>query len=45
MAENPVIHIGGLSLAVDENTVYAAFIPFGEIKNIELPHDQLTCND
>ena len=42
MSQNTVIHVGGLSASTDESIVYAAFLPFGEIKSIDLPHDQLT---
>eukprot|EP00826_Nyctotherus_ovalis_P009954 TRINITY_DN1263_c0_g1_i4.p1 TRINITY_DN1263_c0_g1~~TRINITY_DN1263_c0_g1_i4.p1 ORF type:complete len:146 (-),score=18.44 TRINITY_DN1263_c0_g1_i4:111-503(-) len=42
MSDNPVIHIGGLSPSIDENIVYAAFVPFGEVKTVDLPHDPLT---
>ncbi len=37
-----VIHVGGLPAGIEEGTIYAAFVPFGEIKSVDLPQDQLT---
>ncbi len=42
MADNPVVYVGGLPAAVDQNILYAAFLPFGEIKSVDLPHDRRT---
>ena len=40
--DKPVIYVGGLDDQVDEKTLHAAFIPFGEIKTIEMPLDHTT---
>eukprot|EP00465_Bigelowiella_longifila_P001787 CAMPEP_0185253510 /NCGR_PEP_ID=MMETSP1359-20130426/2232_1 /TAXON_ID=552665 /ORGANISM="Bigelowiella longifila, Strain CCMP242" /LENGTH=175 /DNA_ID=CAMNT_0027835901 /DNA_START=45 /DNA_END=572 /DNA_ORIENTATION=+ len=37
-----LLYVGGLDEKVDEKTVHAAFVPFGEIVNVELPRDALT---
>ncbi len=36
------MYVGGLGPGMEESVVYAAFLPFGEIKSIELPNDALT---
>ena len=40
--EKLVIYVGGLDESVNEKTLHAAFIPFGEIKTIEIPLDHNT---
>ena len=40
--DKPVIYVGGLDDQVDDNTLHSAFIPFGEIKTIEMPLDHNT---
>lgn len=40
--DKPVIYVGGLDDQVDEQVLHSAFIPFGEIKTIEMPLDQNT---
>ena len=40
--EKLVIYVGGLDESVNEKILYAAFIPFGEIKTIEIPLDHNT---
>jgi len=37
-----VIYVGGLDDSIDEKILHAAFIPFGEIKTIEMPLDHTT---
>lgn len=37
-----ILYIGGLDEGVDEATVHAAFIPFGEIVNLVIPKDSVT---
>lgn len=39
-ADKRVLYVGGLAEEVDDKLVHAAFIPFGEIKQIDLPMDQ-----
>ena len=39
-----IVYVGGLDDTVDEKILHAAFIPFGEIKSIELPRDHSTRN-
>ena len=34
--------IGGLCDEIDNNILHAAFIPFGELKSVELPIDRNT---
>lgn len=34
--------IGNLAPEVDEDSLRSAFIPFGEIKSIDIPTDQVT---
>jgi len=42
VSDKLIIYIGGLDDSVDEKILHAAFIPFGEIKSIELPKDLST---
>lgn len=42
--EKSVIYVGGLDETVNEALIHSAFIPFGEIKSIDLPIDHTTCN-
>mmetsp|Transcript_10558 Transcript_10558/g.19275 ORF Transcript_10558/g.19275 Transcript_10558/m.19275 type:complete len:186 (+) Transcript_10558:139-696(+) len=37
-----LLYVGGLDEKVDESTVKAAFMPFGDVVMIDLPRDQLT---
>jgi len=39
-----VLYIGGLEDTVSEKILYSAFIPFGEVKSIEIPVDFATRN-
>jgi peptidyl-prolyl isomerase E (cyclophilin E) len=41
MAANPkrFIYVGGLDMQVDAPTLNAAFIPFGEIVDVQIPLD------
>ena len=40
--DKPVVYVGGLDDQVDEKVLHSAFIPFGEIKTIEMPLDHTT---
>jgi peptidyl-prolyl isomerase E (cyclophilin E) len=40
--EKSVIYIGGLDDTITENILISAFIPFGEIKNVDIPLDHTT---
>lgn len=42
LSDKLIIYVGGLDDSVDDKILYAAFIPFGEIKSIELPTDLTT---
>ncbi len=42
ISENLVLYVGGLDDNVDEKIIHAAFIPFGEVKSIDLPKDFTT---
>ena len=42
MEETSILFVGGLNDKIDEESVYMAFIPFGDIKNVEIPIDHLT---
>jgi peptidyl-prolyl isomerase E (cyclophilin E) len=42
ISEKLVLYVGGLDDSVNDKILHAAFIPFGEIKSIELPLDQTT---
>jgi len=37
-----VIYVGGLDEQINEKLLHAAFIPFGDIKTIEMPLDHNT---
>ena len=43
MAAKSTIYVGGLDEQVTEEIVRAAFIPFGEIVDVQLPKDPGTC--
>jgi peptidyl-prolyl isomerase E (cyclophilin E) len=36
---NTLIYVGGLDDTVSEEVLHAAFIPFGELKSIQIPKD------
>lgn len=36
------LYVGGLEDSVNESTLHAAFIPFGEIKDVNIPMDHAT---
>mmetsp|Transcript_31512 Transcript_31512/g.57920 ORF Transcript_31512/g.57920 Transcript_31512/m.57920 type:complete len:125 (-) Transcript_31512:23-397(-) len=36
------VYVGGLAETVDRNTLEAAFVPFGEVKTVEIPLDTTT---
>lgn len=37
-----VVYVGGLEESVNEAIVHSAFIPFGEIKDVNIPLDNTT---
>jgi peptidyl-prolyl isomerase E (cyclophilin E) len=37
-----ILYVGGLDETVDEAILHAAFIPFGEIKEVQIPKDNAT---
>ena len=39
-----IIYVGGLDDCVDDKILFSAFIPFGEIKSIDIPVDFTTRN-
>uniref|UniRef100_A0A7S3DE86 RRM domain-containing protein n=1 Tax=Palpitomonas bilix TaxID=652834 RepID=A0A7S3DE86_9EUKA len=41
-ADRRTIFVGGLADDVNEDTVSAAFVPFGEIKDLHIPRDAVT---
>lgn len=42
LADKSILYVGGLDETVDEKILHSAFIPFGEVKSIELPKDYTT---
>jgi peptidyl-prolyl isomerase E (cyclophilin E) len=34
-----VVYVGGLADNISEELIHAAFIPFGELKSIQIPRD------
>lgn len=42
MANKRLVYVGGLSEEVDEKVIHAAFIPFGDIMDIQIPLDYST---
>lgn len=42
MEHRRLLYVGGLDARVDENTLQAAFIPFGPVKEVEIPIDPVT---
>ena len=40
--ENCILYIGGLGEDITKQTLHAAFIPFGEIKSVDIPYDTST---
>lgn len=43
-SEKLVIYVGGLDDQINEKLLHSAFIPFGDIKTIEMPLDHNTGN-
>lgn len=42
MEHRRLLYVGGLDSRVDENTLTAAFVPFGPVKEVEIPKDPVT---
>jgi hypothetical protein len=42
MTEKATLYVGNLVPEVDEDSLRAAFIPFGEIKSVDIPIDHVT---
>ena len=42
MASKRVVYVGGLAEEVDEKVLHAAFIPFGDITDVQIPMDYAT---
>jgi peptidyl-prolyl isomerase E (cyclophilin E) len=42
LSDKLIIYVGGLDDLVNDKILYSAFIPFGEIKSIDLPMDYTT---
>jgi RNA recognition motif-containing protein len=42
MTEKLILYIGGLDDSVTEKILHSAFVPFGEIKSVEVPIDFTT---
>ncbi|XP_031553483.1 peptidyl-prolyl cis-trans isomerase E-like [Actinia tenebrosa] len=42
MANKRVVYVGGLAEEVDEKVLHAAFIPFGDITDVQIPMDYST---
>ena len=41
--EKYILYVGGLGESVNKQILQAAFIPFGEIKSIDIPYDVVNC--
>ena len=43
-----IVYVGGLTDNVNEEVLHAAFIPFGDLKSIQIPRDyknsKIVCN-
>jgi peptidyl-prolyl isomerase E (cyclophilin E) len=37
--KNTIIYVGGLEAQVTEEILHSAFIPFGELKSVQIPKD------
>ena len=37
--KNTILYVGGLESQVTEEILHSAFIPFGEIKSVQIPKD------
>ena len=42
LSDKLIIYIGGIDDSVNDKILYSAFVPFGEIKSIEVPMDLTT---
>lgn len=42
MANKRIVYVGGLAEEVDEKVLHAAFIPFGDITDVQIPQDYST---
>ena len=43
MTSKKLLYVGGLAEEVDEKTLYNAFIPFGDVVDVQLPIDYTVC--
>ncbi len=41
--EKYILYVGGLAEAVNKQILHAAFVPFGEVKSVDIPYDVTTC--
>jgi peptidyl-prolyl isomerase E (cyclophilin E) len=39
MFSKRIVYVGGLDPAVTEEVLYAAFIPFGQLREVSIPRD------
>ena len=42
LTEKYILYVGGIGENIDKATLNAAFVPFGEIKSIDIPYDLTT---
>ena len=42
--KNTIIYVGGLEAQVTEEILHSAFIPFGELKSVQIPKDYAESN-
>lgn len=42
LTKKNILYVGGLDSGVSEEVLHAAFIPFGELKSVQVPRDYAT---
>ena len=42
LTEKYILYVGGIAEEIDKNILTAAFVPFGEVKSVDIPYDTTT---
>lgn len=42
LTEKYILYVGGIGEEIDKKILTAAFLPFGEVKSVDIPYDMTT---
>lgn len=42
LTEKYILYVGGIGEEIDKKILTAAFVPFGEVKSVDIPYDMTT---